>query len=97
MGVEVYFGLLVLVHNRIVASTIEGRLTCQPIYMQSKNLQIELQYMENTPQTVDIANCLVGGLHVVDVDDFRRYESRCSTSAIEVHILMNEGRQSEIS
>lgn len=60
-------------------------------------LTICIQNVEDAAETIDIANCFVGGLHIVDVDDFWRHESRCSATAVEVDFFVHESSKTEIS
>lgn len=80
---EINFGFFVLLDDRIVAASWEARLTCE-------------EDVENEPERIDVANGVVGGAHVSNVDHFRGDESWRAASAVEVNWFVDEGGQSEI-
>ena len=54
------------------------------------------QYMEDEPQAEDIANGLILGLHILDVDDLRSHVARRAASDKQILLRVCELGQSEI-
>lgn len=80
---EINFRFFVLLDDRVVAASWEARLARE-------------EDVENEAERIDVANGVVGGAHVGNVDHFRGDESWRAASAVEVNWFVDEGGQSEI-